>query len=165
MQIIHTLQNTAKNIEKNNGNNGIALTIGNFDGVHIGHQAIMKTIVGIAKERGLVSAVMTFSPHAQLFFKQVKNFLISDEDEKVEQIQSLGIEQLYHIPFDKQFSSLSAEQFATHLFNDLNVRYLLVGDDFHFGYKGQGNFALLQEMGKRYGAEVSVSPTINYGYD
>lgn len=152
MQIIESLNNPDKH--------PIALTIGNFDGVHIGHQAILQAIVSVAKTKNYVPAAMTFAPHAKVFFKQLNNFLISSNQEKALHIAEQGISTLYQIPFNQAFSQMRAEQFINHLMHDLNVKYLLVGNDFRFGYQGKGDFDLLKHTGNQHNIGVVKTPTI-----
>ncbi|MGY0398442.1 MAG: riboflavin biosynthesis protein RibF [Ostreibacterium sp.] len=140
----------------------LALTIGNFDGVHIGHQAILTTLVQAAKQQGYCPAVMTFSPHAKIFFSNTMDFLISSEQEKTEMIAKYGVEFLYQIPFNQGFSEIEAVDFVNLLIQHLNVKYLLVGDDFQFGYQGKGNFSLLSKMCAKHQIIVEHSPTIRY---
>lgn len=154
MQIIHSLNN--------NDNSPLALTIGNFDGVHIGHQAIINTLAQTAAQQDYLPATMTFAPHAKVFFGQVDNFLISSDKEKAEIMANHGIKRLYQIPFDNSIANIEACDFVDILIRQLNVRYLLVGDDFRFGYKGQGDFSLLSELCGKHGISVQHTPTICY---
>lgn len=154
MQILHSQQNP--------DNAPLALTIGNFDGVHLGHQAILKTLVKTAQQQQYRSAVMTFSPHAKIFFGHTIDFLISSDEEKAEAINHYDIHTLYQIPFDLQFSEIAANDFAHHLIHQLNVKYLLVGDDFRFGYQGRGNFELLAHICQQHDVQLQHTPTIRY---
>lgn len=140
----------------------LALTIGHFDGVHLGHQAILQTLVATADKKHLCPAVMTFSPHAKIFFHHYINYLISSDAEKTTLIEQYNIRQYYQIPFDERFSHISATDFIAHLLSKLNVRYLLVGDDFRFGYRGSGDFTLLQQHCATADILVEHTPTINY---
>lgn len=151
MQIIQTLIN--------HNDQPLALTIGNFDGVHIGHQKILQTLVEKAEEENLVPAAMTFAPHAKVFFGRADNFLINSDDEKATLIAEQGIKTLYQLAFTAAFSQLSPEQFLEAL-SQLRVKYLLVGDDFRFGYKGQGDFSLLQQFCADNSIGLSHTPTI-----
>ncbi len=154
MRIFQTLDNPKKT--------PIALTIGNFDGVHIGHQAILNKLVSIAKQQQYQSVAMTFSPHAKVFFGNTKNFLINSDEEKAEYIGHSGIETLLQIPFDKTFSQMTADEFIDRLIHQLHVKYLLVGDDFRFGYRGQGDFQLLEKASQKYHIDLQHTPTICY---
>lgn len=105
---------------------------------------------------------MTFSPHAKVFFGQEKNFLINSDSEKAECIAEQGIERLYQIPFNANFAALSPTSFLDALVHALHVKYLLVGDDFRFGYKGQGDFALLTHYCDQHDVSVQQTPTIDW---
>lgn len=155
MHIRQTLENL--------NNQPLALTIGNFDGVHLGHQAILKTLVQTAEQQSFHPSAMTFSPHARALFGDCRNYLISSDEEKAAQMQTFGIQTLYQIPFDKAFSSIRAEDFIDILIQQLQVKYLLVGDDFRFGYQGKGNFELLARVCQAHHVTVQHTPTIRYG--
>lgn len=154
MQIIHT--------PINENNTPIALTIGNFDGVHIGHQAILNKVVSVAQQKGYRSVAMTFSPNAKVFFGNSENFLISSDKENASYIADIGIDTLLQIPFDTKFSQLSADEFIDMLVYRLRVKYLLVGDDFRFGYQGSGDFSLLEKACQKHHIELQRTPTISY---
>lgn len=126
--------------------NPIALTIGNFDGVHLGHQKILQQLRAVASEKGLASAVMTFSPHPSQFFCPKNDFLISTDQQKLALLEKAGIDEVYLIPFNQDFAQLTPQLFIDKLINVLKVRYLLVGDDFRFGYQGKGDFSLLTKV-------------------
>ncbi len=154
MQIIH--------IPINENNTPIALTIGNFDGVHIGHQAILNKVVSVAQQKSYRSVAMTFSPHVKVFFGSTENFLINSDEEKASYIAEQGIDTLLQIPFDTEFSQLSADDFIDMLVYRLQVKYLLVGDDFRFGYQGIGDFNLLEKACQKHHIELQRTPTISY---
>lgn len=153
MQIVHTLENKQQ---------PLALTIGNFDGVHRGHQAIISTLIKTAEQKNLHPAVMTFSPHAKVLFKDCSNYLISSDEEKADYLRTHGVKTLYQIPFDQNFANITAEQFIDILVQQLNVKHLLVGDDFRFGYQGKGDFHLLEEKVQPHNVTVERTPTIHY---
>ncbi len=152
-QTLHTLENTDCA--------PLALTIGNFDGVHIGHQAMIDCLVKNAQIHHLRPAAMTFSPHAKVLFGHCDNYLISSDEEKSQVLCQHGIEQLYQIPFNHAFSRLSAETFLNKL-RQLPVKYLLVGEDFRFGYQGKGNWDYLVKYGKQHGIIIEQMPTVNF---
>lgn len=141
----------------------LALTIGNFDGVHLGHQAILSTLVDTAVMYGYRPAAMTFSPHAKVFFAGAVDFLINDDAEKATLIADQGIHTLFQIPFNEAFSRTTAESFVHLLIDVLNVKFLLVGDDFRFGYQGKGDFPLLSRLCAEQGVTVQNTPTIRVG--
>lgn len=153
MQILHSLSNPQQQ--------PLALTIGNFDGVHLGHQTIVRELVNMAQKNQLTPAAMTFSPHAKALFGDCTNYLISSETEKAYFLQHHGIKKLYQIPFNQAFSQIAAEEFITLLVHQLQVKYLLVGDDFRFGHHGQGDFNLLTKKSQGSQMVVQNTPTVD----
>ena len=136
---------------------GIALTIGNFDGVHLGHQALVKRTLAIAGERELVSAVMTFEPHPREFFDaQTAPARLSSLREKAEALRKLGVGHLYVPRFNRRFASQDPRQFLDLLQHQLQVRWLLVGNDFRFGAKRAGDLALIHAEAPTRGYEVAT---------
>lgn len=140
---------------------GTVATIGNFDGVHIGHQAILSSLRREALGRELPPTVVTFEPTPREFF------LPSDAPprltgfrEKYEMLANHGIARLLMLRFDARLASLSAQGFIDRvLVEGLGVEHLLVGDDFRFGCGREGDFAMLQAAGERYGFSVESTPT------
>lgn len=125
-----------------------AVTIGNFDGVHLGHQAMISQLKTIALQAQLKTMVMVFEPQPLEFFKGYDAPpRISSLREKVEYLKELGIDYVVIAKFDDAFRSLSAHDFADILKNKLNCRHLVLGDDFHFGKNRQGNSAFLRDYG------------------
>lgn len=138
------------------------LTIGNFDGVHLGHQAVLDTVVRKAGEMGLTATVMIFEPQPLEFFapEQAPSRL-TRLGEKLQALREHGIDQVLVIRFTPTFAGLSADDFIEQILVDgLAVKHLLVGDDFHFGKKRQGNFATLQQAGERHGFSVENLHTV-----
>ena len=136
-----------------------AVTIGNFDGVHLGHQAMIAQLKAVAAQQGLKTLVMLFEPQPLEFFKGYEAPpRISSLREKVTYLSELGVDYIAIARFDDRFRSLSAEDFAALLKYQLNAQSLVLGDDFHFGKNRQGNSAFL----KQYGFAVSNLNTINF---
>lgn len=135
---------------------GCVATIGNFDGIHLGHQAVLNQLAMKGDTMGLPAVVITFEPQPNEFFARDKApARLCRFREKVEALRSYSIEQLCVLRFDKHLADMSADDFIKKLLVDgLNVRYLVVGDDFKFGQGRQGDFALLQQAGKQYGFQV-----------
>ena len=134
-----------------------AVTIGNFDGVHLGHQAMISQLQQFAEQRHLKTMVMIFEPQPLEFFKGYDAPpRISSLREKVEYLAELGVDYVAIAKFDNQFRSLSAEAFADLLKNKLNAQSLILGDDFHFGKDRQGNSEFL----KQYGFNVTNLKTV-----
>ncbi|WP_018748265.1 bifunctional riboflavin kinase/FAD synthetase [Chitiniphilus shinanonensis] len=123
-----------------------ALTIGNFDGLHLGHRAMLAELRGAAALRGLQTALLTFEPHPrELFTPRSAPTRLTSLREKIELLSGEGIDHLIIQRFDAHFAGIEALHFRDRvLAHDLNVRYLLVGDDFRFGAKRAGDFALLK---------------------
>ena len=128
---------------------GCVLTIGKFDGVHLGHQAVLKRLVKKAKEMGLPSTVMVFEPQPEeLFAPDKAPARLSLLRDKYIQLKALGVDRLLCVKFDQKFATLTAEQFVDDLLlQQLGVQFLVVGDDFRFGQRRSGNFAFLQKKG------------------
>ncbi|OLQ87568.1 riboflavin biosynthesis protein RibF [Vibrio ponticus] len=135
---------------------GCVLTIGNFDGVHLGHQAVLEQVAHQAQTLGLPSMVMTFEPQPlELFAKEKAPARLTRLRDKFVQLSKLNLDRLLCVSFNTYFANLSAEEFITDLLvKRLGVKFLVVGDDFCFGRGRKGNFAMLQQAGKEYGFEV-----------
>jgi riboflavin kinase/FMN adenylyltransferase len=138
-----------------------ALTIGNFDGVHRGHQAILARVRQQAQALGLTPAVMTFEPHPRDYFAdlykrpELAPTRISSLRDKLSSLAQAGIEEIFVQRFDARLAGMSANSFIEDLLvRDLNVRWLLVGEDFRFGHKRSGDIELLREAGLVHGFEV-----------
>ena len=135
-----------------------AVTIGNFDGVHVGHQAMIQQLKAVAAAQQLKTVVMLFEPQPLEFFKGYDAPpRISSLREKVEYLTELGIDYIAVAKFDNHFRSLSAEAFAHLLKNSLNATHLVLGDDFHFGKNRQGNSDFL----RNFGFQVTNLSTVN----
>ena len=139
-----------------------AATIGNFDGVHVGHAHILEKLVSVARERKLLAAVMIFEPQPLEYFSaDAAPPRLSTLREKLERFQEIGVDAVFVIPFDSEFSSLSADAFIDrYLVELLPVEWLLVGDDFRFGKGRVGDFRVLRERGQEQGFEVEATDSI-----
>ncbi|MBE2893569.1 bifunctional riboflavin kinase/FAD synthetase [Spirabiliibacterium falconis] len=137
--------------------NGCVLTIGNFDGCHRGHQAILSQLVAQAKHLDLPSVVLLFEPQPNEFFAPLEHTparLMRLRD-KVRFLQSTQIDYLLCLRFDRTLASLSPDEFIrTILVNRLHVKHIIIGDDFRFGAHRQGNFATLAQAGEHNGFKV-----------
>ena len=138
------------------------LTIGNFDGVHVGHRALFARLKTHAEKNGLLPAALTFEPHPREFFAPTKApARLSTLREKLELIADEGIALTCVCHFNKQLATLSADEFIEDiLVKSLRVKHLIIGDDFHFGADRRGNFALLQAAAERYGFQVETMESI-----
>ncbi len=139
---------------------GCVATIGNYDGVHRGHQAVLELLQEKSRGLGLPSTVMVFEPTPREFFSGEKAPpRISAFREKLVDLAASGIDRVLCVRFDQAFSALKPKEFIARLLIDgLGVRYLVVGDDFRFGYRREGDFPLLQAEGKKSGFEVQSMP-------
>jgi riboflavin kinase / FMN adenylyltransferase len=140
----------------------VALTIGNFDGVHLGHQAMLARLCATATERGLRTCAMTFEPHPREFFApdQAPTRLTSLR-EKLELLSQHGMEQVLVCRFDYAFAQTSADDFIERvLVRGLGARWILVGDDFRFGARRAGDFSMLKQHAARLGYEVEAMASV-----
>ena len=139
-----------------------ALTIGNFDGVHRGHQAMLALLVNEARHRSMPSCVMTFEPHPRDYFAALAGkpeaapARIATLRDKLAELERCGIDQVIVARFDRRFAAQSPTAFIDDvLVQGLHARYLLVGDDFCFGAKRAGNYAMLDAAGAERGFDVA----------
>jgi riboflavin kinase/FMN adenylyltransferase len=139
-----------------------ALTIGNFDGVHRGHQAMLALLRAEAQQRGVPSCVLTFEPHPRDYFAGVTHnparapARVGTLRDKLIELAACGVQQTVVLPFDARLADLSAEDFAARvLHRGLGVRYCLVGDDFRFGARRSGDYASLDRLGTELGFDVA----------
>ena len=139
-----------------------ALTIGNFDGVHRGHQAMLALLTNEARHRGVVSCVMTFEPHPRDYFAarmqkpELAPARIATLRDKLTELAKCGIDQCVVLPFNARLSSLAPDAFIDEVLQKgLGARYVLVGDDFRFGAKRAGDYALLDATGQKDGFDVA----------
>jgi len=137
------------------------LTIGNFDGLHLGHQALLRLLTNKAHALGLPAVVLTFEPHPREYFApQQAPARLASMREKLLLLAAAGVDATRIIRFNKRFASLSAEDFiARVLVDSLRVRHLIIGDDFRFGAGRKGDFAMLQAAGEQYGFVVEAMTT------
>ena len=139
-----------------------ALTIGNFDGVHRGHQAMLALLKNEAQHRGVPSCVLTFEPHPRDYFAamarrpELAPARIATLRDKLTELANCGIDQCVVLPFDARLSSLAPAAFIDEvLVRGLGARYVLVGDDFRFGTKRAGDYAMLDAAGQELGFDVA----------
>ena len=139
-----------------------ALTIGNFDGVHRGHQAMLALLISEARHRGIAPCVLSFEPHPRDFFAQRAGRAdeaparISTLRDKLAELERCGIERAYVLRFDERLAALTPQAFIERVLQrGLGVRYVLVGDDFRFGAKRAGDYALLDAAGDALGFDVA----------
>jgi len=144
------------------GAQACALTIGNFDGVHRGHQALLARVVAQAQRRSLVPAVLTFEPHPREFFSPAAAPpRISNVRDKIDALAACGIRRVHVQHFDRGFAGLPPEDFISRaLVNGCAARWLIVGDDFRFGAGRRGDVAMLQRHAARGDFEVETAETV-----
>ncbi len=141
-----------------------SLTVGNFDGVHRGHQALLTRVVAAARGRDLVPAVMTFEPHPREFFAPERApARISNLRDKLAAFERCGIERTFVAHFNRRLAQLAPSAFVEDvLLARCNVHWLLVGEDFRFGAKRAGDVALLADYAARGAFELEVMPTLSH---
>ncbi|MCB5362166.1 bifunctional riboflavin kinase/FAD synthetase [Pusillimonas sp. CC-YST705] len=150
-----------RSLPRHDSNAACAVTIGNFDGVHRGHRAILQHVVQAAASRQLCPAIVTFGPHPRAFFAQrgqrpeLIPTQISSLRDKACSLSEVGIKQMMLMRFNQKLADMSAEDFIQRLLiAGLNTKWLLVGDDFRFGHKRGGDLTLLRQAGLEHGFEV-----------
>jgi riboflavin kinase/FMN adenylyltransferase len=157
MQIIRGLHNFKPNDQ------GSVVTVGNFDGVHLGHQAIIKQLKQQSKTMKLKNVMMIFEPQPEEVFAKDENIpaRLTRLREKIEILQTHEIDQLLIVPFNKKLADLTAGQFVQHiLFERLNTQHLVIGDDFHFGQNRLGDFNYLKEVAEQFQFTVESISTV-----
>lgn len=140
----------------------VALAIGNFDGVHRGHAALLGRLTQVARELSLSPTILTFEPHPREFFAPASApARLTTLREKLELLGDMGVLQAMVCPFNAAFAALSAEQFVEQvLCQGLRLRHLIIGDDFRFGRGRQGDFSFLQSAGQRLGFSVEAMQSV-----
>ena len=140
----------------------VALTIGNFDGVHLGHQAMLAELVRAARERRFPACVLTFEPHPREFFAPDRApARLTSLREKLELLAGRGIDRVHVCRFNYELAQVSAPQFIERvLVGGLGARWVLVGDDFRFGARRAGNFVTLARAAPRFGFEVKAMQSV-----
>jgi riboflavin kinase / FMN adenylyltransferase len=142
---------------------GAAVAIGNFDGVHLGHQSVLALARAAAAEIGAAYGVVTFEPHPrQHFAPDASPFRLMNAETRAHRLAKLGVQQLYEIPFDGTLAGMSAETFVRDvLVGGLGIRHLVAGADFRFGKGRAGDGALLAALGRALGFGVTIAPLVH----
>jgi len=142
-----------------------AITVGNFDGVHLGHRYLIQTLKEKAAEENLKTLVLTFCPHPlKVLAPQLLPCELTDINEKIEIFQEIGIDYLCFIRFDKDFAKIRARDFLEKvIYRKLKCKYLLVGYDWRYGYKREGEIELAKEVGKELGFEIEEAQPFKIG--
>ena len=144
---------------------GAAAAIGNFDGVHLGHQAVIDLTRKAAADAGTPLGIMTFEPHPRSYFSNDSNpFRLMNAEARAHRLEKLGVEKLYEVPFNDALASLSARDFAQTIIADqLGLKHVVVGADFCFGQGRKGNAKTLADMGAEMGFGVTIAPMMQVG--
>ncbi len=139
------------------------VTIGNFDGVHKGHQALINTAKQRAEEFGGTTVVITFNPHpVKVLCPNCGLKFITPHYEKLNILAQLGVDYTIVIPFSQEFAAVTAQEFIqSYLVQGLGIRWIVVGYDYHFGKGREGNIEMLREYGNRFGFGMDVLPEIS----
>lgn len=137
-------------------NDGSVVTIGNFDGVHLGHQALLKQLSEKRDHLKIPMVVILFEPQpSEFFLKEHAPVRLTSLREKIEKLKKFNPDIIYCLKFNNQLASMPPEQFASnYIFSLLNARYLIVGSDFRFGFKRQGDILLLEKIANKHNCEV-----------
>ena len=153
MEIIHSISNFSSK-------NASYVTIGTFDGIHIGHQKILKDLISSAKDNNRKSVLLTFFPHPRMVLQQnVSIELLNTIEEKSQLLEEMGLDYLIIHPFNKEFSRLTALDFVRDvLVNQLNTSKLIIGYDHHFGKNREGNIDQLREYSHLFDFKVEEIP-------
>lgn len=146
------------------GHRGCVATIGAFDGVHLGHQSVIRLLLEKSAELGLPSLVMVFEPLPREYFSplQAPARLMSFR-EKFRALEKLGVDRILRIRFTEHLQTMSAQEFIDQIFvRGLGAQYIVLGDDFRFGNDREGDLKLMQQQGERYGFEAVPTPTHSF---
>jgi riboflavin kinase / FMN adenylyltransferase len=134
-----------------------AIALGNFDGIHLGHQTVLEPVLQARQEYGAYPTVVSFTPHPREFFTGEKRQLLTPLEEKVKFLEELGIEQLVLLPFSADLAALSPQEFVERVIVEkLGAGWISVGEDFHFGHRRQGNATDLVNFADRFGIQTRV---------
>ncbi|MEJ6707800.1 MAG: bifunctional riboflavin kinase/FAD synthetase [Amylibacter sp.] len=142
---------------------GASVAMGNFDGVHLGHQSVLALARTAAASINAPLAVVTFEPHPRRLFQPgAPAFRLMSADTKASQFEKLGLDHLYEIPFNFDLASLTAETFIKDVLSGgLGIKHLVVGADFKFGKGRTGDVDMLSALGPEHGFETTVAPLVN----
>ena len=141
-----------KNFKININDKNSIILIGNFDGLHSGHQKLFQQAKKFKKKLNLKLGVITFDPIPKMFFnKKIKNYRISNFDQKIKYFEKFGVDFLINKNFNKRFSKITSRKFIENiLYKKLNVKYIFVSNNFRFGYKREGDVKLLKNYQSKY---------------
>lgn len=138
-------------------------TIGFFDGLHKGHQEIIKKTVQIAEKKNLPSMAITFNQHPSSVLESQNTCLLIRPTEKIKQLKKFGVDQVVVMEFNKEFARLSPQAFIKKVLLPLHVCHVVVGENFRFGRERQGDLKFLASYGKRHGIDLTIQPLLRAG--
>lgn len=136
----------------------VVLTIGKFESIHLGHRALIEKTVSLAKHNEMVSAVMVFEPHPNIFFGNASYRPIFTEEERVCLLKNLEVDYFLVQPFDENFATIAPENFCDIIFSEIHAKIVVVGEDYRFGHERAGTVSMLQAYAKNFNAIVNVIP-------
>lgn len=136
--------------------NPTAITLGKFDGLHRGHELLMDNLMKISKEENLKSVAFTFDMAPTYIVANKDPEVLTTNEEKYYIFEKTGLDYLIECPFTKEVMNMEPEKFIKWLVNDINVRYFVVGNDFHFGHNRKGDYHVLKKFAAKYGYKVLV---------
>lgn len=139
--------------------NSCVLTIGKFEGIHLGHRELINEVTRQAKRLGIASAAMIFEPHPYIFLNDADYKPLFTKDERVRILESANLGHIFYCPFDKNLMEMSAKSFCQMLFEKYGTKLIVVGENYRFGKGRAGDIALLQAEAAAHGADVQVIPT------
>lgn len=144
---------------------GVAVTIGNFDGMHLGHQALIRQTLTVAQKEGLAPAAVIFEPHPrEYFYPQNVSRRIFTFREKLRALDMAGIQRVLCLHFDRRLAAMRPEEFVNQiLVNALNIRAVVVGQDFRFGFRRSGTTQMLKQIGETKGFSVHCVESVMQG--
>ncbi len=154
-----------KNLNQYHVQTSLALSIGMFDGVHLGHQKIIEQLKKVSQKKQLESALLTFWPHPRTFFNPIDDLkLLNSIEEKTYFLEKHGVQNLFLKEFDAEFRNLTGEEFVKKiLIEKLRVKHLIIGHDHTFGKNKSGDFQLLEKMAPEFGFEVQQVEAVDFG--
>jgi len=144
---------------------GCVVTVGAFDGVHCGHQAVLRSLIAKGRELQLPTTVILFEPLPREYFAPLQSpARLMSFQEKVVALREFGIDRVLRVHFDRKISEMNADEFVQRVFvSGLGVRYSVIGDDMRFGHDRKGDIELLRKMGARHGFEVVATDSVLEG--
>ena len=132
------------------------LAIGKFEGIHLGHHALLAEVVRQAKSMGLFSAALVFEPHPYIYFNDAMYKPMFTNKERDELLTNIGVEHIFYCQFDSSFAALSPQDFCKKIFLEYNAKHVIVGENYRFGKNRSGDTLLLQSEALKYDASVQT---------